>query len=164
MKNIFEYIFSKSSLFLFLVGLTLAIILTVSFSYLSINHPMLLINAEPSEFDFFKSTTLLGKFYMICGIFPNFLFLIILFRLIRYIISTFLELLIRFFEILGAILGLIFSNENFNKLRKTFASNKPRVVKAIKKIKLKKKIEKDYLMPISIIIAASILAIAIFFQ
>ena len=164
MKNIFAYIFSRSSSSLFATGIALVLILTTSFIYLSTNHPMLLINAEPTEFDFFKSTTLLGKFYMICGIFPNFLFLIILFRLIRYIISTFLELLIRFFEILGAILGLIFSNENFNKLRKTFASNKPRVVKAIKKIKLKKKIEKDYLMPISIIIAASILAIAIFFQ
>ena len=32
------------------------------------------------------------------------------------------------------------------------------------KIKLKKKIEKDYLMPISIIIASAILAIAILFQ
>ena len=133
MKNFFQYIFSKSSVFLFYIGLSLAIILTGSFFYLATNYPTLLINAEPSEFDFFKSTTLLGKFYIISGIFPNFLFLILIFRLIKFIISAFLELLIRFFEILGSILGLIFSNENFNKLEKTFASNKPKINKKVKK-------------------------------
>jgi len=133
MKNFFQYIFSKSSVFLFYTGLSLAIILTASFFYLAINYPTLLFNAEPKEFDFFKSTTLLGKFYMISGIFPNFLFLILIFRLIKFIISIFLELLIGFFEILGSILGLIFSNKNINRLEKTFASNKPKIEKRIKK-------------------------------
>ena len=146
MKNIFEYIFSKSSLFLFLVGLTLAIILTASFSYLSINHPMLLINAEPSEFDFFKSTTTLGKFYMFSGILPNFLFLIIIYRFIKYIVLTIFELLEGFFKILGSILesilGLIFSKENFDRLENWRQMSKPKVEKkikkAIKKINFKK--------------------------
>ena len=49
---------------------------------------MLLFNAEPLEFDFFKSTTTLGKFYMFSGILPNFLFLIIIYRFIKYIVLT----------------------------------------------------------------------------
>ena len=133
MKNFFQYIFSKSSVFLFYTGLSLAIFLTASFFYLAINYPTLIYNLETSEFDFFNSLTLLGKFYMISGIFPNFLFLILIFRFIKFIISIFLELLIGFFEILGSILGLIFSNENFNKLEKTFASKKPKIEKKVKK-------------------------------
>ena len=125
MKNFFQYIFSKSSVFLFYTGLSLAIFLTASFFYLAINYPTLIYNLETSEFDYFNSLTLLGKFYMISGIFPNFLFLILIFRFIKLIISIFLELLIGFFEIMGSILGLVFSNENFNKLEKTFASKKP---------------------------------------
>ena len=93
MNKCFQYIFSKSSVFLFYTGLALAIILTSSFFYLTINHPMLLINSEgPSEFDFFKSTTLLGKFYMISGIFPNFLFFII-FNELNFKIESFFSLL-----------------------------------------------------------------------
>ena len=132
MNKFFQYIFSKSSVFLFYTGLALAIILTLSFFYLKINHPMLLINSEgPSEFNFFKSTTLLGKFYMISGIFPNFLFFIIIFRFIRFILKIILRLI-------GSILGIIFSNKNFEKLEKLFSSNKPKVKKVVKKINLKK--------------------------
>ena len=132
MKNFFQYIFSKSSVFLFYTGLSLAIFLTASFFYLAINYPTLIYNLETSEFDL-NSLTLLGKFYMISGIFPNFLFLILIFRFIKLIISIFLELLIGFFEILWSILGLVYSNENFNKLEKTFASKKPKIEKYISK-------------------------------
>ena len=66
---------------------------------------------------------------------------------------------------------IIFSNKNLDKfneyvtkLEKTLIKNKPKVDKAFNKIKLKKKIKKDYLMPLSIIISAIILAFAILFQ
>ena len=169
MKNIFEYIFSKSSLFLFLVGLTLAIILTVSFSYLSINHPMLLFNAEPLEFDFFKSTTTLGKFYMVSGILPNFLFLIIIYRFIKYIVLTIFELLEGFFKILGSILesiiGLIFSKENFDKLENWRQMSKPKVEKkvkkAIKKINFKKSEKNVFWLAPIIVLGIGILPLPI---
>ena len=169
MKNIFEYIFSKSSLFLFLVGLTLAIILTTSFFYLSINHPMLLINAEPSEFDFFKSTTALGKFYMFSGILPNFLFLIIIYRFIKYIVLTIFELLEGFFKILGSILesiiGLIFSKENFDKLENWRQMSKPKVEKkvkkAIKKINFKKSEKNVFWLAPIIVLGIGILPLPI---
>ena len=169
MKNIFKYIFSKSSLFLFLVGLTLAIILTVSFSYLSINHPMLLFNAEPLEFDFFKSTTTLGKFYMFSGILPNFLFLIIIYRFIKYIVLTIFELLEGFFKILGSILesiiGLIFSKENFDKLENWRQMSKPKVEKkvkkAIKKINFKKSEKNVFWLAPIIVLGIGILPLPI---
>ena len=69
-------------------------------------------------------------------------------------------------QFVGRILGIIFSDRNldsFNKfvlkLEKTLIKHKPKVDKV-----LKKKIKKDYLMPISIVTAATILALAIFFQ
>ena len=146
MKNIFEYIFSKSSLYLFLVVLTLAIILTASFYYLLWNHPGILVDTKSETGGVFENTTLLGKFYLISGIFPNFLFLIIIYRFIKYIVLTIFELLEGFFKILGSILesilGLIFSKENFDKLENWRQMSKPKVEKkvkkAIKKINFKK--------------------------
>ena len=163
MKKFFNYIFTRSNWFLFLWGLFFSIFFTACIFYLPFKYPELIIKDLSGEFSFWK-LTLIGKFLTISGIIPNFLFLILIFRLTRYIISTFLELLIRFFEILGSIIEVVFSPKNMNKLGKTISSNKPKLVKVIKKIKLKKKIEKDYLMPISIIIASTILAIAILFQ
>ena len=137
MKNIFEYIFSKSSLYLFLVGLTLAIILTASFYYLLWNHPGILVDTKSETGGVFENTTLLGKFYLISGIFPNFLFLIIIYRFIKYIVLTIFELLEGFFKILGSILesilGLIFSKENFDKLENWRQMSKPKVEKKVKK-------------------------------
>ncbi len=100
---------------------------------------------------------------MFSGIFPNFLLLILIFRLIKFLIILSLKLV-------GKILSIIFSDKNldiFNeyvtKLEKTLIKNKPKVDEALNKIK-KKKIKKDYLMPLSIIISATILALAILFQ
>ena len=168
-RKFFSYIFSRSNTVLFLSAFFLSISLTASFFYLVFEHPGLLYNLDEmrntDKSDFRLShLTLLGKFYMISGIFPNFLFLILIFRLIKFLIILSLKLV-------GKILSIIFSDKNldiFNeyvtKLEKTLIKNKPKVDKAFNKIKLKKKIKKDYLMPLSIIISAIILAFAILFQ
>jgi hypothetical protein len=163
MKKFFSYIFSRSNTGLFLSAFFLSISLTASYFYLLFEKPDFLIKDFSGDFSFWK-LTFLGKFYIFSGIFPNFLFLILIFRLIKFLIILSLKLV-------GIILSLIFSDKNldiFNeyitKLEKTLIKNKPKVDRVVNKIKLKKKIKKDYLMPISIIIAASILAIAIFFQ
>ena len=168
-RKFFSYIFSRSNTVLFLSAFFLSISLTASFFYLVYEHPGLLYNldemrnADKSDFRL-SHLTLLGKFYMISGIFPNFLFLILIFRLIKFLIILSLKLV-------GKILSIIFSDKNldiFNeyvtKLEKTLIKNKPKVDRAFNKIKLKKKIKKDYLMPLSIIISAIILAFAILFQ
>jgi len=130
MNKFFNYIFSKSSVTLFYTALTLSILLTASYFYLLFYYPQLLVVNLKGDF-VYKNITLLGKFYMISGIFPNFLFLIIIFRFIRFILKTILQLI-------GWILGIIFSNKNFEKLEKIFSSNKPKVKKVVKKINLKK--------------------------
>jgi hypothetical protein len=168
-RRFFNYIFSLTFLQLFLISLGLSIFLTASFFYLFIEYPGLLYDldemrkADKSDFRL-SYLTLLGKFYMISGIFPNFLFLILIFRLIKFL---FIECL----KLIGKILSIIFSDKNldrFNeyvsKLEKSLIKNKPKIDKVVNKIKLKKKIKKDYLMPLSIIIAATILAIAILLQ
>ena len=75
-------------------------------------------------------------------------------------------LLVILLQFVGRILGIIFSDRNWDsfnkfvsKLEKTLIKQKPKVDKI-----LKKKIKKDYLMPISIVTAATILALAILFQ
>ena len=168
-RKFFSYIFSRSNTVLFLSAFFLSISLTVSFFYLYFEHPGVLYKLDEmrkaESFDFKLSyLTLLGKFYMISGIFPNFLFLILIFRLIKFLIILSLRLI-------GKILSIIFSDKNldlFNeyviKLEKTLIKNKPKVDRAFNKIKIKKKIKKDYLMPLSIIISAIILAFAILFQ
>ena len=98
---------------------------------------------------------------MISGIFPNFLFLLLIFRLIKFLIIFSLRLI-------GKILAIIFSEENLDKFNayttKLEKDYKPKVDKVVNKIKSKKKIKKDYLIPISMIISATIIALAILFQ
>ena len=158
MRKFFNYLFSLTFLQLFLLGFWLSIILTGSFFYLLFEHGSLLIKDIDGEFRF-KHLTLLGKFYIFSGIIPNFILLILIFRILKFL---FIECL----KLIGKILGMIFSDrnlDNFNKLvsklEKTLIKHKPKVDKV-----LKKKIKKDYLMPISIVTAATILALAIFFQ
>ena len=63
---------------------------------------------------------------------------------------------------------IIFSDENLDKFNayttKLEKNYKPKVDKVVNKIKSKKKIKKDYLIPISMIISATIIALAILFQ
>ena len=163
LKKFFSYIFSRSNTVLFLSAFFLSISLTISYFYLLFEKPDFIIKDFSRDFSFWK-LTLLGKFYIFSGIFPNFLFLILIFRLIKFLIIICLKLI-------GKILTIIFSDNNldkFNKyitkLEKVLISNKPKVDKIVNKIKLKKKIKKDYLMPLSIIISSIILAFAILFQ
>mgnify|MGYP001205827298 CR=1 FL=1 len=162
-KKFFNYIFSRSNTALFLSAFFLSISLTVSYFYLLFEKPDLLIKDFSGDFSFWK-LTFLGKFYIFSGIFPNFLFLILIFRLLRFLIILPLKLI-------GKILSIIFSDENLNtfnnyvtELEKTLIKNKPKVDRVVNKIKFKKKIKKDYLMPLSIIISSIILAFAILFQ
>ena len=159
-RKFFSYIFSRSNTVLFLSAFFLSISLTASFFYLVYEHPGLLYNideirkADKSDFRL-SYLTLLGKFYMISGIFPNFLFLILIFRLIKFLIILSLKLV-------GKILSIIFSDKNLDKfneyvvkLEEILIKNKPKIDKVVNKIKLKKKVKKDYLMPLSIIIASN---------
>ena len=176
MKKFFNYLFTRSNTGLFLSGLFLSIFLTLSFFYLAYEFPGVIANEESvirskatiSSGLRFQDFTLLGKFYMFSGIIPNFLLGILIYRLIKFLLVTFLIkfLLVILLQFIGRILGIIFSDKNLNsfnkfvsKLEKTLIKHKPKVDKV-----LKKKIKKDYLMPLSIITAATILALAIFFQ
>ena len=176
MKKFFNYLFTRSNTGLFLSGFFLSIFLTLSLFYLAYEFPGVLINeasiiesrANLSYWPRFQDFTLLGKFYMFSGIIPNFLLGILIYRLIKFLLVTFLIkfLLVILLKFIGRILGMIYSDKNldiFNKfvskLEKTLIKHKPKVDKVFKK-----KIKKDYLMPLSIIAAATILALAIFFQ
>ena len=163
-KKFFSYIFSRSNFALFLSAFFLSTFLTVSYFYLLYAHTGLIIKKDLGGEFTFSHFTLLGKFYVFSGIIPNFLFLILIFRLIKFLLIISLKLV-------GKILSIIFSDKNLDKfneyvvkLEKTLIKNKPKIDKVFNKIKLKKKVKKDYLMPLSIIIAATILAIAILFQ
>ena len=175
MRKFFNYLFTRSSNFLFWSAILSSTFLILSFFYLGINYPGLLINETNILKDGviktgprFQDFSLLGKFYLFSGIIPNSLFLILIYRMIKFLLVTFLIkfILVTFLQSLGIVLGFIFSDKNLyrfkeitDKLEKSLIKNKPKVYKA-----LKKKIKKDYLMPISIIIAATILALAILFQ
>ena len=163
MKKFFSYIFSRSNWFLFFWGFFFATFLTGSFFYLLIYHPEFLVkdlNGDP----IFSNFSLLGKFYTFSGIIPNFLLLILIFRLIKFLIIISLKIIMKILSIIFSDKNLDSLNEYISKLEKVLIKNKPKVDKVVNKIKLKKKIKKDYLMPLSIIIAATILAIAILFQ
>ena len=176
MKKFFNYLFTRSSGILFISAIFSSGVLTLSFFLLAYEYPGLLSSeasvmrskATISSGLRFQDFTILGKFYLFSGIIPNFLFLILIYRMIKFLLVTFLIkfILVTFLQSLGIVLGFIFSDKNLyrfkeitDKLEKSLIKNKPKVYKA-----LKKKIKKDYLMPISIIIAATILALAILFQ
>ena len=167
MRKFFNYLFTRSSGILFISAIFSSAFLTLSFFLLAYEYPGLLSSeasvmrskATISSGLRFQDFTILGKFYLFSGIIPNFLFLILIYRMIKF-------LLVILLQFVGRILGIIFSDRNldsFNKfvskLEKTLIKHKPKVDKV-----LKKKIKKDYLMPISIVTAATIIALAIFFQ
>jgi hypothetical protein len=173
MRKFFNYLFKRSSNFLFLSAILSSTFLILSFFYLGFNYPEFLFNEtniikDEAHSPRFQDFTLLGKFYLFSGIIPNSLFLILIYRMIKFLLVTFLLkfILVILLQFVGRILGIIFSDRNldsFNKfvskLEKTLIKQKPKVDKI-----LKKKIKKDYLMPISIVTAATILALAILFQ
>ena len=114
MKRFFQYLFSRSNLWLFITAIFLSTTITGSFFIISDEY------REKLEY-----------FYMFSGIFPNFLFLILIFRFIRFVFKAILDLL-------TATFGYVFSNENYNKLEKVVSENKPKVKKIAKEISVKK--------------------------
>ena len=114
MKRFFQYLFSRSNLWLFITAIFLSIIITSSFFIIS---------------DEYREK--LKYFYMFSGIFPNFLILILVFRFVRYVYIAVIDLL-------KSIFGHIFSNENYNKLEKVVNENKPKVKKIAKEISVNK--------------------------
>ena len=162
-KKFFNYIFTRSNPGLFLSAFFFAVLFSSSYYYLLFNYPELIVK-DLKSYSYIDNRTLLGLFFSFSGIIPSFLFLILIFRLIKFLLIISLKLV-------GKILSIIFSDKNLDKfneyvvkLEKTLIKNKPKIDKVFNKIKLKKKVKKDYLMPLSIIIAATILAIAILFQ
>ena len=114
MKKFFQYLFSRSNLWLFITAIFLSTTITGSFFIISDEY------REKLEY-----------FYMFSGIFPNFLFLILIFRFVRFVFKAILDLL-------TATFGYVFSDENYNKLEKVVSENKPKVKKIAKEISVKK--------------------------
>ena len=101
---------------------------------------------------------------MISGILPNFLLIVVIFRIIK-------SLIIISLKILAKILSLIFTEKNINyfdnlinKLEKTIVSQTPKIKGAVNKIKPKKDIKSEYLTPLALIISSIIIATAILLQ
>lgn len=130
MRNFLNYIFGLSSGVLFLLFIFLSIILTTSFFYLLYEHAELIIINLDKEFTPYN-LTLLGKFFIFSGIIPNFFLLIFIFRVAKDLI----KMILRF---TGKILGVIFSNKNFDRLEKVIKTNKPVIKKTVDKLDIKK--------------------------
>jgi len=129
-KNFFNHIFGLSSGFLFLSSIFLSIILVASFFFLAINHETLIIKESNQDLTFLN-LTLLGKFFIFSGIIPNFLFLIFFFRAVKDLIRMIMNFI-------GWIMGIIFSNKNFDMLEKVIETNKPVIKKTVGKLDIKK--------------------------
>jgi len=130
MKKLLNYIFGLSSGVLFLSSIFLSIILVASFFFLAINHETLIIKESNQDLTFLN-LTLLGKFFIFSGIIPNFLFLIFFFRAVKDLIRMIMNF-IRW------IMGIIFSNKNFDMLEKAIETNKPVIKKTVGKLDIKK--------------------------
>ena len=130
MKKLLNYIFGLSSGVLFLSSIFLSIILVASFFYLAINHETLIIKDSSQDLTFLN-LTLLGKFFIFSGIIPNFFFLIFFFRAVKDLIRMIMNFI-------GWIMGIIFSNKNFDMLEKVIETNKPVIKKTVGKLDIKK--------------------------
>jgi hypothetical protein len=130
MKKLLNYIFGLSSGVLFLSSIFLSIILVASFFFLAINHETLIIKESNQDLTFLN-LTLLGKFFIFSGIIPNFFFLIFFFRAVKDLIRMIMNFI-------GWIMGIIFSNKNFDMLEKVIETNKPVIKKTVGKLDIKK--------------------------
>ena len=163
MNKIFNTISSTSTLGLFFVALGLSILLTGSFFGIILYYPELFLK-DVNNSSLTYNLTIFGKFYMISGILPNFLLIVVIFRIIK-------SLIIISLKILAKILSLIFTEKNINyfdnlinKLEKTIVSQTPKIKVAVNKIKSKKDIKSEYLTPLALIISSIIIATAILLQ
>ena len=130
MKKLLNYVFRLSSGVLFLSSIFLSIILVASFFYLAINHETLIVKESNQDLTFLN-LTLLGKFFIFSGIIPNFFFLIFFFRAVKDLIRMIMNFV-------GWIMGIIFSNKNFDMLEKVIETNKPVIKKTVGKLDIKK--------------------------
>ena len=139
MKKFFNYLFTRSSNFLFWSAILSSTFLILSFFYLGFNYPELLFNEtniikDEAHSPRFQDFTLLGKFYLFSGIIPNSLFLILIYRMIKF-------LLVILLQFVGRILGIIFSNKNFDRLEKVIKTNKPAIKETVEKLDIKKVVD-----------------------
>ena len=142
MRKFFNYLFKRSSNFLFLIAILSSTFLILSFFLLAYEYPGLLSSeasvmrskATISSGLRFQDFTILGKFYLFSGIIPNFLFLILIYRMIKF-------LLVILLQFVGRILGIIFSNKNFDRLEKVIKTNKPAIKETVEKLDIKKVVD-----------------------
>lgn len=163
MKKIFKFISSTSSLGLFFIAIGLSIFLTGSFFAIVIYAPELFLKDTTSN-SLFYNLTLPGKLYILSGIIPNFLILVIILRFINLIITTFVD-------IMDKLVGLTITEKNIAKFNNTvdkiegkIISQKPKIKDAVNKVKFKTNIKNEHLTPIALIISAIIIASAILLQ
>ena len=151
MKKFFNYLFTRSSGILFISAIFSSGVLTLSFFLLAYEYPGLLSSevsvmrskATISSGLRFQDFTILGKFYLFSGIIPNFLFLILIYRLIKFLLVTFLieSILVILLQFVKRILGIIFSNKNFDRLEKVIKTNKPAIKETVEKLDIKKVVD-----------------------
>lgn len=137
MDKFFSNIFKARVPSLIAIGILLSIILTASFFYLVYEHTELVIRNLDKELAP-HNLTLLGKFFMLSGIIPNFLFLVATFKIFK---ALFLMVLHFTIWISGKILGIIFSNKNFDRLEKVIKTNKPAIKETVEKLDIKKVVD-----------------------
>ena len=135
-SNLFSYIHSLSSFKLFLIAFLLSIILTGSFFYYLSHHPSLIV--KPITGDFIIDLTLFGRFFMLSGIIPGFLILIIIFRLT----ATILDIIMRLLQFISVpIIKALFNQKNYKHSQEFFDNlikKEPKVQRALKLMSLKK--------------------------
>ena len=131
MDKLFSNIFNTRIPKLITIGVLLSIILTASFFYLFYEHTELVIKNLNKGGLAPYNLTLLGKFFMFSGFIPNFLFLVAAFKIMK---ALFLMLLHFTIWISGKILGIIFSNKNFDRLEKVIETNKPAIKETVEKL------------------------------
>ena len=119
-SNLFSYIHSLSSFKLFLIAFLLSIVLTGSFFYYLSHHPSLIV--KPITGDFIIDLTLFGRFFMLSGIIPGFLILIIIFR---YLDGKILKIYSLYWTVSDHEFGLqIYSNKYFELFWRLFSELK----------------------------------------
>jgi len=133
MKKFFSYIFSRGNWSLFFIAFFINIYGLAN--YIWVTDPYL---TPPKIFIEWPALIYLYMIFgMALGLLGNLCLLILIFRLARFIVKPILKLLLH-------ILSAIFSNQNFERLEKAIASQRPKIKKANKEINFLKKNEKNF--------------------
>lgn len=121
--SFFSKITNLGSFRLFIYAIIISVLLTGSFFYLLIYFPDFLIKSNTG--DFILDLTFIGLLYVLSGLIPSFLILIIVYRVIRLLYVSLIRLL---YLVIDLINYKVFNNTNYNKTKKI-----------IKKMKIDKK-------------------------